>query len=500
MKNMMTSITARVLGQRIRQMRTRRGLTQQDLAGDDYSKSYISAIEQGKTRPSLEALQRMAARLEMPPGTLLDPDAQGFAPFDPEAMPRRVRRGRTGRAGSKDIFGSDHMDLKLAEAELLVLTGRPSEALQLLRPLIPEEREKDKDRDKPGPGRPPADLAQVQRIFYLLSLAAVRAGSTSEAIGYLQKGQQHGNRTGDIEYLERIRNLLGVAYYQADQPLSALEHHKACLDAVEAGRVRDPNFKLLVYNNIAADYNALHDNERAADAYKKALTLLEDVNSIERQASIFWELSQTYTGMQEWALARQYAVRAVSVYDALENMQMVAQMENNYGDILVQMGDLSGAERYLSHSLELAVSLNSPTARAVALTDMARLDMKQGNPEGAQARIDEAVEIARGAVREPSAAGRGSREGGKKRGGMTDAHRILAKSLAVAGEISTERGDHERADQAFSEAISLIEGGEGNEVSSDIYQRYAQVLANRGEHQQASKYFERAYRVVTKRR
>ena len=96
---MVATLSARVLGQRIRQMRTRRGLTQQDLAGEDYSKSYISAIEQGKTRPSLEALQRLASRLETPAGVLLDPDAPGFAPFDPEALPRRVRRRRGVRAG-----------------------------------------------------------------------------------------------------------------------------------------------------------------------------------------------------------------------------------------------------------------------------------------------------------------------------------------------------------------------------------------------------------------
>src|SRR5436190_13259133 len=94
MNIMVTTLSARVLGQRIRQLRIRKGMTQQDLAGEDYSKSYISAIEQGKTRPSLEALQRMASRLEVPAGLLLDPFAPGFVPAEPEAMPRRVRRRR----------------------------------------------------------------------------------------------------------------------------------------------------------------------------------------------------------------------------------------------------------------------------------------------------------------------------------------------------------------------------------------------------------------------
>src|SRR5919204_6386713 len=109
---MVTNLTAKALGQRIRQLRTRKGLTQQDLASNDYSKSYISAIEQGKARPSLEALQRMATRLDVPASLLLDPGAPGFAPVDPEAMPRRVRR-RRGVHGSLNgrVMDLEEIDL-----------------------------------------------------------------------------------------------------------------------------------------------------------------------------------------------------------------------------------------------------------------------------------------------------------------------------------------------------------------------------------------------------
>src|SRR5207302_7393818 len=117
-----TSISARVLGQRIRQLRTRRGMTQQDLAGEDYSKSYISAIEQGKTRPSLNALQRMSARLDVPASTLLDPDAHGFAPFDAEQMHRRVRR-RRGARGRLGAIEPSQIDFQLAQAEMEIYTG-----------------------------------------------------------------------------------------------------------------------------------------------------------------------------------------------------------------------------------------------------------------------------------------------------------------------------------------------------------------------------------------
>src|SRR5688572_24955491 len=51
------------LGERVRQLRVAAGLTQTDLAGDRFSKEYVSQIERGKTRPTQETIEWLAARL-----------------------------------------------------------------------------------------------------------------------------------------------------------------------------------------------------------------------------------------------------------------------------------------------------------------------------------------------------------------------------------------------------------------------------------------------------
>src|SRR5437016_4632926 len=51
------------LGERLRQLRVAAGLTQTDLAGDRFSKEYISQIERGKTRPTPETIGWLASRL-----------------------------------------------------------------------------------------------------------------------------------------------------------------------------------------------------------------------------------------------------------------------------------------------------------------------------------------------------------------------------------------------------------------------------------------------------
>src|SRR5512135_174673 len=58
------------LGERLRQLRVAAGLTQSELAGDRFSKEYVSQIERGKTRPTQETIEWLATRLGVDAGFL----------------------------------------------------------------------------------------------------------------------------------------------------------------------------------------------------------------------------------------------------------------------------------------------------------------------------------------------------------------------------------------------------------------------------------------------
>src|SRR5881397_869665 len=58
------------LGERLRQLRVAAGLTQTDLAGERFSKEYISQIERGKTRPTSDTIEWLALRLGVDAGFL----------------------------------------------------------------------------------------------------------------------------------------------------------------------------------------------------------------------------------------------------------------------------------------------------------------------------------------------------------------------------------------------------------------------------------------------
>ena len=55
------------LGDRVRSLRVAAGLTQAELAGDRFSKEYISQIERGKTRPTTATIVWLSERLAVDP-------------------------------------------------------------------------------------------------------------------------------------------------------------------------------------------------------------------------------------------------------------------------------------------------------------------------------------------------------------------------------------------------------------------------------------------------
>lgn len=61
-------------GEIVRRLRVERDMTQAELAGDDFSKGFISLVENGRTRMSLRAIEIFAKRLGVTPATIIGED------------------------------------------------------------------------------------------------------------------------------------------------------------------------------------------------------------------------------------------------------------------------------------------------------------------------------------------------------------------------------------------------------------------------------------------
>ncbi|HEV3276275.1 MAG TPA: helix-turn-helix transcriptional regulator [Terriglobia bacterium] len=109
-----------LIGERIRHLREERGLSRADIEqATGLLRSYVCRVELGQSIPSLEALERFAAALEVPLYWLFyaeEPDDNATGPrFRPDAAQPQPERQLSG--------GDARFLMKLAE-----LTGRRVEA------------------------------------------------------------------------------------------------------------------------------------------------------------------------------------------------------------------------------------------------------------------------------------------------------------------------------------------------------------------------------------
>lgn len=66
------------LGEKIRFVRIKRGLTQRDLCGDKITRNMLSAIENNKANPSLDTIEYISAKLQIPMSYILSKEESPF--------------------------------------------------------------------------------------------------------------------------------------------------------------------------------------------------------------------------------------------------------------------------------------------------------------------------------------------------------------------------------------------------------------------------------------
>lgn len=108
-------------GQRLRELRTARGMTQAQLAGADFSKGFVSLVETGRARVSLRAAQIFADRLGLPLGDLVDP-----APARDGALRLRALLSQAARV-EMALADAERVRRELAEARAAIERGLDQE-------------------------------------------------------------------------------------------------------------------------------------------------------------------------------------------------------------------------------------------------------------------------------------------------------------------------------------------------------------------------------------
>src|ERR671934_469641 len=419
------------LGTRLRQLRVAAGLTQSELAGDRFSKEYVSQIERGKTRPTQETLAWIANRLNVDVSYL--ETGQTWNEYaEVEAAVMRAEAAVEGQQYEEALNALDGLQYspEARELEFRALLAESWTRMYFgeLRPALDLLMRARELSEQPG-------FSDVERadVLYRMGVCRYKLTSINTAQTLLSEALDLADRSGDpcdrlrshilewrsrcsrrqrdfasaredieraLELAENLDDTLTVAHvtFQASivaerdgQWLRARTLAERAKELYEAHGDRRNVGRLL--NNLGGLNYLLGKSEEAVAYLKRAFSVALEIGSEPDAAQAVSSLAQVHLGARDWTLAEEQARHALELLDGRPDfLDETGNAQIVLGRALLEQGRLDEAEHAFAEA-ELNLSqLSSASHRAVAWTAQGDLASRRGDDRAAAALYRRAAE------------------------------------------------------------------------------------------------------------
>lgn len=425
----------KMVGKRLREARKARNLTQSQLAGDDFSVSYISAIERGQIHPSLRALEIFAQRLGLSSKDLL---------LNSTGLGQDQARS--------EVAGDEETNWNLLLAHIRLLQGASTAAAQQIQQQLQKSL-------------PPTRKAYA---LYLLAFAYARSGLWQESDHTLSEATRllKENTSPLALYL---LNLQGVVQAQIHNHTLGLSLHRRCRDLLEAQQPQDIFFKADVYAQLGYHLLHLEQIEEARSLFQAALQQTEGVTPAEL-AAMYYELS--LVDGQEQIQNELIAYKSLKASMQLAQQKQHRELHHMLGRAMLH-GDREQALAYLTEVLnELPPD---PLVQASAHIHLATWELGGQNLAAAKNHMKMAQ-----ALLDPNDS-------------------IIAADAHIAfGDIEYAQRRYKAGDVHFEAGLAMLDRLNAREDLADQYAHYAELLERKGDLPRAVLYWKKAYETRNK--
>ena len=345
------------LGERLRQLRVSAGLTQTELAGERFSKEYVSQIERGKTRPTRETIQWLAERLGV----------------DADFLANGVSADQRGR-----------VEAVLSRAEALIEAGEDREAV--------DEFESVRSAVL-ATGLPEFEVRALVGEAY----ARMRTGEVRESIELLLRAREisEGPDFSDVERAEVLFRL-GCARHLLSSNQTALSLFNEALALAESSGLPCDRLRSEILNWRSRCYRRQRDLHAAREDVERALELAERIQDPRIVANLYFQASIVADRAGHWVLARSYAERAKAHYEEIADRRNLGRLLNNLGGLNFLLGKPDEAVTFLKDAFRVALDLGNDGEAAQAVSSLAQVHLRTGNVELAEEQARHALRLLAG--------------------------------------------------------------------------------------------------------
>jgi len=342
------------LGERLRQLRVAAAMTQTDLAGDRFSKEYVSQIERGKTRPTHETIEWLAGRLGV--------DA-GFLERGVSADERR--RVETLLARAEALTEANRYDEAVGEFENCATAVLATGVTEL------------EVRHLTGEAWARMDQGEVKQAIALLNKA---------------RGLVEAPEFSDVNRADVLFRL-GVCRYQLSSVTTAVGLLNEALTLAEGSQLPCDLLRADILGWRSRCYRRQRDLEAAREDVERALELAQALDDPRKTADVYFQASLVSERMGNWVHARNYAERAKAYYEQLNDERSVGRLLNNLGGLNFQLGKPEQAVEDLKNAYRVLLDKGSDAEAANVVASLAHVHLMTGEAVAAEEEARHALSL-----------------------------------------------------------------------------------------------------------
>ncbi len=349
-------------GRRLKVARTRAGLSQQQLAAPDLSKSFVSLLETARSYPSVETVVALAQRTRTSVASLL---------LDPADLRLETALNLLHLAWTMDParHGSDALQ-HVGTAEI----------------LAPDM---------------PAELRV--RAMLVRGRVAMATGHMEDAARLADEAVMLARRQHVESALGRALTVKGIVDERRGELQAAVATLEQALEFMRRSRCADSEEGVWALLSIGAARRQTSQIDGAQTAYQRALELATAVQLPKLRGRALTGLGVVAWTRQQLDLAVDLFSQAYAVFEEIEDLAEMGRVLNNLGLVRRAQGLYDEALSVLNTALHIREREGDVRGRSATLDELAQVLLVLN-------RWDEAAEAAHQAIEDAKAAGDQARE------------------------------------------------------------------------------------------
>ncbi|ASS74805.1 hypothetical protein CIG75_07315 [Tumebacillus algifaecis] len=325
--------TVETLGEKIRRLRLERGMSQAEIADGFVTVSMISQIERDRNTASIELLQHIAKKLQIPLHVLVRSEVEQMEAINQQKLVKIYLQTNQSEQAElllvelrrrNDLSQADIIDLTIDHAECMIQQGKYDQSLEFLTPLVT---------------------------------------------------QMENNNFDDAYILAKIRNKMGNAYYHKLEFTPAYYNYQKAYDLIGRFGTFDQLAAYISYN-VGNTLRQMGHGQKALLFLERAYSYFRNVMDIRKQADTLFTQGRAFYNSYDLKRSAESYEEAYVLYKGLNLVAWAVKVQHSVAVLLKMNEDMHGAISALEECAEFYLNDADYLNYILVLAKLAEVQME----------------------------------------------------------------------------------------------------------------------------